>query len=79
MTRQEIIDAIEGLGKAASAALMAERARIDKELHALQAQCGEFGHIYAKDRSGMLPVFGHQPRCCVFCESAEPDRSGVDA
>jgi len=68
-THQEIVDAIERLYPEYSAIYKAAKAEIDAQRAELQRQCGDIGHLFAKDRSmwGMGVM-----RSCLFYGMNEP-------
>lgn len=76
-TQQEIHDRIDTLNhelvKAGRAATARELSKQKAERHALQAACGERGHVFTNRQLGSL-VMG---RCCAACGIAEPDPKKV--
>ena len=74
ITHQDIIDRLEALGTEYSAAYKVEKARQEKERASLQELCGGLGHFFAKDKS--FPNVLREQRFCVYCNSAEPKKSG---
>lgn len=67
-THQEIVDAIERLYPEYSAIYKAAKAEIDAQRAELQRQCGDIGHIFAKDGS----MWRGRERSCLFCGMNEP-------
>ncbi|QRF60218.1 hypothetical protein [Variovorax paradoxus] len=75
MTHQDVIDALEQLGRKRSAAYREEEARIAVERTRLQAECARIGHFFAKSR---WPGDLRAVRICVFCCADEPSPAKPD-
>ena len=65
---QEIVDALDGMDAEFTAAYRAASAHVEARRAELQKQCGELGHLFAKDRASLS--FG-KVRFCVYCGAAE--------
>jgi hypothetical protein len=68
-TKQEIIDSLATVGQEVAELHRKERAAIEEKVHAIRAQCGESGHVWAK--SGDLMALLLTCRVCVVCGEHE--------
>ncbi len=68
MTHQDILDAREALERSADEALRLRETEIAVARKALQVQCGEIGHVFARSK---VPVFNTYFRQCAICECVE--------
>lgn len=73
-THQQVVDAIERLHPQYSAIYKAAKAELDAQRDEVQRQCGDIGHVFARDKS-MLGMYSAN-RVCLFCGASEPKSEG---